>query len=69
MLAKEKTVKINKAKDNFVNDRELLRQKFNRDYMPDCIDGFPTKANLQKAENIFNLLINKLEIIASKIKS
>ena len=67
LLAKKESVEMSAAKNHFVKNRELLRDKFDRKFMPDCIDGFPEKANLADAEKNLNLLLQKLEEIAGEI--
>ncbi len=68
LLAKKESVFLSKVKDNYVFDRKLLDKKFDRQYMPDCIDWYPTEANKEDAMRILDILVTRLVVALEKIE-
>ena len=68
LLANKDSVNISKAKDCIIEDENLIKDKFDRKLMPECIDGFPTKANVNDAKSILEILITKMKKIANGVQ-
>ena len=60
MLAKEDSVDLSKAKDSLTEAPAAFGEKFDRKLMPDCVDGYPSKASLETARKVAERLRGKL---------
>jgi creatinine amidohydrolase len=60
LLSKKDSVKMEFAQDNIMENSELIKNKFDRSLMPNCIDGNPSKSNINDANIIAKKIISKL---------
>lgn len=60
LIANKDSVKMDLVKDNLVQDRDQLKEKFPKTLMPDCIDGFPSKANVEEGKVVVEKIISKI---------
>ncbi|MBI4895852.1 MAG: creatininase family protein [Candidatus Aenigmarchaeota archaeon] len=61
MTSKMSFVDMDKAEDHYIEDDKLVKNKYPKDLMPECIDGFPTKANVKDGREVVKQLLVKLK--------
>ncbi len=68
LIAKPDSVDISKAKDHYIENDKFVKDKYPRSLMPDCVDGFPSKANAKDGKILVEKILLKLKNITEEMK-